>query len=89
MYEDEMAYEPRYYGLPATRQTPVPELLDFEEDRFEYLSRILNAKVYEAAVETELQEAQNLSTVRRKIPSYLKHIPSHLLTLLRSLYLRH
>ena len=30
-----------------------------------YLSKILGAKVYEAAVETELQGAENLSKVRK------------------------
>jgi len=38
-----------------------PVLLNSKEHAVGYLSKILNAKVYEAAVETELQEAKNLS----------------------------
>lgn len=34
-----------------------------------YLSKILSAKVYDAAVETELQEAENLSKVCKQKPS--------------------
>jgi hypothetical protein len=40
-----------------------PVLLNAKEHAVGYLSRILNARVYEAAVETELQHATNLSTV--------------------------
>ena len=40
-----------------------PILLNASEHAVGYLSRILNARVYEAAVETELQEAKNLSAV--------------------------
>jgi hypothetical protein len=40
-----------------------PVILNAKEHAVGYLSRILNARVYEAAVETELQEAKNLSTV--------------------------
>jgi hypothetical protein len=40
-----------------------PVILNAKEHAVGYLSRILNARVYEAAVETELQEATNLSTV--------------------------
>lgn len=42
----------------------VPILLNSKEHAIGYLNRILNARVYEAAIETELQHAQNLSTVR-------------------------
>eukprot|EP00591_Stephanopyxis_turris_P013988 CAMPEP_0195532766 /NCGR_PEP_ID=MMETSP0794_2-20130614/39070_1 /TAXON_ID=515487 /ORGANISM="Stephanopyxis turris, Strain CCMP 815" /LENGTH=586 /DNA_ID=CAMNT_0040665109 /DNA_START=155 /DNA_END=1915 /DNA_ORIENTATION=+ len=39
-----------------------PVLLNAKEHAVGYLSKILNARVYEAAIETELQEAKNLST---------------------------
>lgn len=38
-------------------------LLNSKEHAVGYLSKILNAKVYEAAIETELQHAENLSKV--------------------------
>lgn len=38
-------------------------LLNSKEHAVGYLSKILNARVYEAAVETELQHAKNLSAV--------------------------
>jgi hypothetical protein len=41
----------------------MPVLLNAKEHAVGYLSRILNARVYEAAIETDLQEAKNLSTV--------------------------
>ena len=40
-----------------------PVLLNSKEHVVGYLNRILNARVYEAAVETDLQYAENLSTV--------------------------
>jgi hypothetical protein len=40
-----------------------PILLNSKEHAIEYLSQILNAKVYEAAIETDLQHAKNLSAV--------------------------
>ena len=49
----------------------VPVLLNAKEHAVGYLSRILNARVYEAAIETELQEAKNLST-HLKNAVYLK-----------------
>jgi hypothetical protein len=42
-----------------------PILLNAKEHAVGYLSRILNARVYEAAIETELQHAKNLSSVSR------------------------
>jgi hypothetical protein len=48
----------------AGGRTPV--LLNAREHVVGYLSRILNARVYDVAVETELQEAKNLSAVREK-----------------------
>jgi hypothetical protein len=42
-----------------------PLILNAKEHAVGYLSKILNARVYEAAIETELQEAHNLSAVRR------------------------
>lgn len=44
-------------GAPNTR----PVLLNAKEHVVGYLSRILNARVYDAAIETELQHAKNLS----------------------------
>jgi hypothetical protein len=41
-----------------------PVLLNSKEHAIGYLSRILNARVYEAAIETDLQHAKNLSAVR-------------------------
>jgi hypothetical protein len=41
-----------------------PLLLNAKEHVVGYLSRILNARVYDAAIESELQHAKNLSTVR-------------------------
>lgn len=41
-----------------------PVLLDAKEHVVGYLSRILNARVYDAAIETDLQHAKNLSSVR-------------------------
>lgn len=41
----------------------VPILLNSKEHAVGYLSKILNARVYEAAIETQLQEAKNLSSV--------------------------
>eukprot|EP00977_Amphora_coffeiformis_P000695 scaffold149_cov179-Amphora_coffeaeformis.AAC.18 len=40
-----------------------PVLLNAKEHVVGYLSRILNARVYDAAIETELQHAKNLSTL--------------------------
>lgn len=40
-----------------------PVLLNAKEHAIGYLSRILNARVYEAAIETDLQHAKNLSNV--------------------------
>ena len=42
-----------------------PVLLNAQEHAVGYLSKILNARVYDAAIETELQHAKNLSAVRR------------------------
>jgi hypothetical protein len=41
-----------------------PVMLDSKEHVVGYLSKILNARVYDAAIETDLQLAKNLSTVR-------------------------
>jgi hypothetical protein len=51
-------------GKGADNSDSMPVLLNAKEHAVGYLSRILNARVYEAAIETELQEAKNLSTVR-------------------------
>jgi hypothetical protein len=46
----------------ADHETPV--LLNSKEHAVGYLSKILNARVYDAAIETQLQEAKSLSMVR-------------------------
>jgi hypothetical protein len=50
--------------LPQVEEASTPVLLNSKEHAVGYLSKILNARVYDAAIETELQEAKNLSTVR-------------------------
>lgn len=58
-----------------------PILLNAKEHAVGYLSRILNARVYEAAVETELQHAKNLSAVRGKIRFFtlqMAYLSTHL-----------
>jgi hypothetical protein len=56
-----------------------PVLLNSKEHVVGYLSKILNARVYDAAIETKLQHAKNLSAVshavfvRSRIHS---HVPS-------------
>lgn len=49
----------------------IPILLNSKEHAVGYLSKILNARVYEAAIETKLQEAKNLSLVRSTIRNIL------------------
>jgi hypothetical protein len=49
---------------PSYNLETTPVLLNAKEHAVGYLSRILNARVYEAAIETELQHAKNLSAVR-------------------------
>jgi len=50
---------------PTYNSETTPVLLNSKEHAVGYLSRILNARVYEAAIETDLQHARNLSAVRR------------------------
>jgi hypothetical protein len=47
-----------------------PVLLNAKVHAVGYLSKILNARVYEAAIETELQFATNLSTVSSAVPYF-------------------
>lgn len=47
-----------------------PLVLNAKEHAVGYLSRVLNARVYEAAIETELQEAKNLSAVSLRCCSH-------------------
>ena len=55
-----------------------PVVLDSKEHVVGYLSKILNARVYDAAIETELQEAKNLSHVRyNDVPDDDLKNPSH------------
>jgi len=60
----------RFPAHPTTFQaddeTTTPVLLNAREHAVGYLSKILNARVYDAAIETELQDAKNLSAVRAK-----------------------
>lgn len=49
--------------FPSADGEEVPVLLNAQEHAVGYLSKILNARVYDAARETELQQAKNLSTV--------------------------
>jgi hypothetical protein len=48
---------------PSYNSDTKPVLLNSKEHAVGYLSRILNARVYEAAIETDLQHAKNLSAV--------------------------
>jgi hypothetical protein len=50
-------------GKTTNEREQKPILLNSKEHAVGYLSKILNARVYEAAIETELQDAKNLSTV--------------------------
>jgi hypothetical protein len=54
----------RATNAPTEIEDMVPVLLNSKEHAVGYLSKILNARVYDAAIETELQEAKNLSSVR-------------------------
>lgn len=45
----------------SNEKNNIPHLLNAKEYTIGYLNRILNARVYEAAIETELQPAKNLS----------------------------
>lgn len=59
--EDFMTYN-------AEKTTPVPEkpvLLNSKQHVVGYLSKILNARVYQAAIETDLMEAKNMSNTLR------------------------
>jgi threonine dehydratase len=49
---------------PAYNEDLKPVLLNAKEHVVGYLSKILNARVYDAAIETQLQHAKNLSSVR-------------------------
>jgi hypothetical protein len=51
---------------PNYNADTTPVLLNAKEHVVGYLSKILNARVYDAAIETELQHAKNLSAVSLK-----------------------
>jgi hypothetical protein len=55
--------QPIVVANDTSHKESVPVLLNSKEHAVGYLSKILNARVYDAAIETELQEAKNLSTV--------------------------
>lgn len=51
-------------GFPSDEKgVEVPVLLNSKEHAVGYLSKVLNARVYEASIETELQHAKNLSAL--------------------------
>ena len=51
-------------GFPSDEKgVEIPVLLNSKKHAVGYLSKVLNARVYEASVETELQHAKNLSAV--------------------------
>ena len=54
-----------------------PVLLNAQEHVVGYLSKILNAQVYDAAIETDLQHAKNLSAVSMVVPCKLFSIYTH------------
>ena len=56
--------QPIVVSNDSASKESVPVLLNSKEHAVGYLSKILNARVYDAAIETELQEAKNLSSVR-------------------------
>lgn len=51
-------------SFPTVEGEGKPVLLNAQEHAVGYLSKILNARVYDVAKETDLQEAKNLSAVR-------------------------
>jgi hypothetical protein len=55
--------EDSHWSPPAQQNTTLNPVLDDEHVVTGYLSRILNARVYDAAIETPLQYAKNLSMV--------------------------
>jgi hypothetical protein len=55
--------QPIIVSTTSDKDESVPVLLNSKEHAVGYLSKILNARVYDAAIETELQEAKNLSSV--------------------------
>lgn len=51
-------------GFPSDEKgVEVPVLLNSKQHAVGYLSKVLNARVYEASIETELQHAKNLSSL--------------------------
>jgi hypothetical protein len=56
--------KPKPSTIVTVKDESVPVLLNSKEHAVGYLSKILNARVYDAAIETDLQEAKNLSSVR-------------------------
>ena len=63
-----------------------PVLLNAKEHADGYLSSILNARVYEAAIETELQEAKNLSSVSTFFALFLNYYAPVLCSILLQEY---
>jgi len=69
---------------PAYNAVETPVLMNAKEHAVGYLSRILNARVYDVAIETELQHAKNLSTVSRKFRGERENFLADILLLLTS-----
>lgn len=63
-----------------TETEELPVLLDSKEHVVGYLSKILNARVYDAAIATELQHAKNLSAVRTISVCVLGRLHTHSLS---------
>lgn len=60
-----------YVSFPSSGdEDEGPVLLNSKEHAVGYLSKVLNAKCYDAAIETQLQDAKNLS-MRRYPTSFL------------------
>jgi len=62
-HESETAKEYINFPSSSSNSKDAPVLLNAKEHAIGYLSKILNARVYEAAIETKLQYAHNLSAV--------------------------
>lgn len=58
-----MSFPARSIPSPGSNIENQEVSLNSKEPKIGYLNRILNARVYEAAIETELQHAQNLSAL--------------------------
>lgn len=73
--QEEIAERPpnsEVISFPTVDGEGQPVLLNAQEHAVGYLSKILNARVYDVAKETQLQEAKNLSAVStQKLGSWI------------------